>query len=68
MEKCNSCGKEDAEYEVFGTSKKICSECIGGFFTCPRCGRVFKQDDYTFGDAGNDFCAECSKKLKLESW
>ena len=53
MEKCNSCGKED---------EKICSECIGGFFTCPRCGRVFKQDDYTFGDAGNGFCAECSKK------
>lgn len=56
--KCKSCGNHGEYVHYDGTW--VCEECVGGYFTCPDCGRVFDMDDYENGDAGNGFCRECA--------
>ena len=53
MRKCDICGKNEAIYDVCGTNEKICDQCVGGFFTCPGCGNIYRQDDFENGDNGN---------------
>lgn len=36
----------------------VCDDCVGAYFTCPACGRVFDINDREHGDNGG-FCAEC---------
>lgn len=59
MAKCISCGKSGAMYE-HNNGGYVCEDCVGQYFTCPDCGKVFDRDDYQYGDAGNGFCAECA--------
>ena len=59
MAKCIKCGNEGARYEHF-KGGFVCDSCIGTYFTCPDCGRVFDNDDRVNGDAGNGFCADCA--------
>ena len=59
MSKCKSCGKENANY-IHYDGGKVCDKCVGDYFTCPDCGRVFEQDDYVNGDQGSGFCKDCS--------
>ncbi len=59
MAKCICCGKSGAEYQHY-KGGYVCDDCVGRYFTCPDCGRVFDADDYENGDAGNGFCAECA--------
>lgn len=61
--KCKSCG-ESATYAHFDGGW-ICDDCVGSYFTCPQCGRVFDRDDYQNADAGNGFCAECNIDMDL---
>lgn len=59
MSKCINCGKSNAS--VFHKNGGcVCDDCLGEFFNCPDCGRVFDMDDYQDGDAGNGFCAKCA--------
>lgn len=63
MRKCDVCKKNKAMYDVFGTNKKICSDCIGGFFVCPGCGTVYNQDDFENGDNLTGYCRRnCNNK------
>lgn len=59
MAKCIRCGKDGAYYKHYNGGM-VCGNCIGAYFTCPDCGRVFDEDDRVNGDAGNGFCVECS--------
>ncbi len=59
MEKCINCGENGAMYE-HNNGGYVCENCVGAYFTCPDCGKVFDLDDYQHGDAGNGFCAECA--------
>ena len=59
MAKCICCEMSGAQYEHFDGGY-VCDNCVGSYFTCPDCGRVFDRDDYVHGDAGNGFCAECA--------
>lgn len=59
MAKCIRCGKSGAEYEHYNGGY-VCEDCVGSFFTCPDCGRVFDADDFENGDAGNGFCSDCA--------
>lgn len=61
MAQCICCGKSGAEYIHFGGGY-VCESCVGEYFTCPDCGRVFDADDMTNGDAGNGFCADCASE------
>lgn len=56
--KCKSCGKH-GEY-IHYNGGWICDDCVGRYFTCPDCGRVFDAEDRVNGDAGNGFCRECA--------
>lgn len=56
--KCKRCGKHGSYFHFDGGW--VCDECVGYYFTCPDCGRVFDPDDQEHGDAGNGFCAECA--------
>ncbi len=59
MAKCNCCGSDKASYPHYDGGY-ICEACVGHYFSCPGCGRVFEQDDYEHGDAGNGYCSECA--------
>lgn len=61
MANCVKCGKAGAYHFLFAGGC-VCNACMGGYFTCPVCGRLFEQDDYENGDAGNGKCRECSAK------
>lgn len=54
MEKCISCGKSGAEHLHFNGGY-VCNSCVGKYFTCPNCGRLFDNDDYKHGDTEMDF-------------
>lgn len=60
MASCVKCGCKGAEYERY-EGGYVCDDCIGNYFTCPNCGRVFDADDYEHGDAGTGFCVECER-------
>lgn len=59
MAKCIRCGKDGADHEHFNGGY-VCDSCIGYYFTCPDCGRLFDNDDYEHADAGNGFCYQCA--------
>lgn len=59
MAKCKDCGKPNAEYFHYD-GDRLCSNCIGHYFTCPECGTLFDEDDFEHGDAGNGFCKDCA--------
>ena len=59
MAKCISCGKPGANHQHYDGGY-VCDDCIGQYFTCPDCGRLFDLDDYEHGDAGTGYCKECS--------
>lgn len=59
MSKCIICNNNLGEF-IFENGK-ICSKCIGNFFTCPKCGTIYAKDDFENGDAGNGFCVKCSQ-------
>lgn len=61
MAKCISCGNNDAKYIHF-SGGYVCEKCMGDYFTCPDCQRLFNPYDYEHGDAGTGFCVECSPK------
>ena len=62
MPKCKSCGKEVKHATMYEhiDGGYVCSECVGKYFTCPDCGRVFDMDDYENGDQSTGFCKNCS--------
>ena len=57
MAKCICCGKSGADYPHYNGGY-VCDNCIGMYFTCPACGRIFDINDREHGDNGG-FCAEC---------
>lgn len=59
MAKCICCGKSGAEYEHYNGGY-VCEKCVGAYFTCPDCGRLFDTDDFEHGDTGTGFCADCA--------
>ena len=59
--KCINCGGKDAKYQ-HSDGGMICDKCVGHYFTCPKCGVLFNNDDYEKGDAGNGFCVSCTRK------
>lgn len=59
MSKCKCCNKNDGLYQHFNGGK-ICEECVGSYFICPDCGRIFDQDDFENGDQATGFCKDCS--------
>lgn len=61
MATCINCGNPNAEHEHFNGGY-VCDSCIGEYFTCPDCGRLFDNSDYKNGDAGNGFCAKCASE------
>ena len=56
--KCKCCGGHGSYVHFDGGW--VCDECVGNYFTCPHCGRVFDRNDLEHGDAGNGFCMECA--------
>lgn len=58
MAKCICCGKTGADYPHYNGGY-VCDDCVGAYFTCPACGRVFDINDREHGDNGG-FCAECA--------
>ena len=60
MARCINCGNTGAEYQHYDGGY-VCESCVGSYFTCPDCGRVFDQDDYENGDAGTINLAEAKK-------
>jgi len=58
MEKCILCGSEPARHEHYNGGF-VCKLCIGNYFICPDCGRMFDRSDLEHADAGNGFCFEC---------
>lgn len=64
MKKCKVCGKDSRETTLYqhNDGGYVCKSCMGSFFICPDCGRLFNRDDYENGDQGNGFCKECSPK------
>lgn len=56
--KCKNCGEHGSCAHFDGGW--VCEKCLGFYFTCPDCGRVFDIDDREHGDAGNGFCVECA--------
>lgn len=56
--KCRNCGKHGTCVHFDGGW--VCDSCIGYYFTCPDCGRLFDTSDREHGDAGNGFCVECA--------
>lgn len=62
MEKCISCGKindQEAMCQHYDGGF-VCTGCIGTYFTCPDCGKLFDQNDRVNGDQGNGFCIDCA--------
>lgn len=62
MKKCKLCGKtlqSGNAYQHYDGGY-VCNDCIGHYFTCPDCGRLFDQDDFENGDQGTGFCIDCS--------
>lgn len=59
MDKCIECGKNNADIFHYNGGM-VCDNCVGNYFTCPDCGKVFDLDDYEHGDAGNGFCSDCA--------
>ncbi len=59
--KCRNCNKEKGIY-IHYDGGKVCDKCLGKYFTCPHCGRLFEQDDYENGDQGTGCCRECKEK------
>lgn len=64
MKKCISCGSKEAKYEHF-SGGFVCEHCMGDYFTCPKCGRLFDLEDRENGDAGSGFCTECTQEYGL---
>jgi len=60
MSSCKDCGEKKAQYFHYN-GMRICKNCIGNYFTCPSCGRLFDHDDYQHADAGTGKCVECEK-------
>lgn len=60
--KCKCCGKDGHHFHQFYDGGYVCEDCIGKYFVCPDCGRVFDKDDYAHGDTGTGFCIECASK------
>lgn len=59
MAKCICCGKQGAKYEHYNGGF-VCEKCVGQYFICPGCGRVFDADDFENGDTGTGFCVDCA--------
>ena len=57
--KCKNCNAPNAEYE-HNDGGFVCEKCVGEYFTCPDCGKVFDKDHYKNGDQGSGFCKKCS--------
>lgn len=45
MKQCVVCKSKDAKYPLVDGGR-VCDKCLGQFFTCPKCGRIFRKDDY----------------------
>ncbi len=61
MAKCRDCGKPNAMY-MHDDGSRVCENCLGQYFTCPRCGNLYDQEDRENGDSGDGFCVACSMK------
>ncbi len=59
MDRCKDCGTPDATYEIYGGGN-VCEACIGSYFTCPDCQKLYYRDDYEHGDSGSGFCSQCA--------
>ena len=57
--KCKNCNAPKAEFE-HKDGGFVCEKCVGEYFTCPDCGKVFNKDDFVNGDQETGFCTECS--------
>ena len=53
MAKCICCGKTGADYPHYNGGY-VCDDCVGAYFTCPACGRVFDINDREHGDNGGN--------------
>lgn len=61
MKQCVVCKEKTAKYPLVDGGW-VCDKCLGHFFTCPKCGRIFRKDDYEKGDAFNTgYCKNCSQ-------
>lgn len=59
--KCISCKDREGIFEHYDKGpNSVCKNCVGSYFTCPDCGRLFEQDDRVNGDQGNGFCIDCA--------
>lgn len=61
MHKCIECGKLIGKYRHFNGGY-VCEQCLGDYFTCPKCGMVYDIDDYDNGDGGDGNCVKCNKE------
>lgn len=58
MAKCIICKKSNANYFT-NNDEPICDNCIGEYFNCPDCGRIFLDWG---ADAGSGKCIDCEMK------
>lgn len=63
MAKCKMCGENTGEYEHFDGGK-VCEKCLGAYFTCPKCGILYDNDDFANGDQSG-FCKKCTDEYGL---
>ncbi len=59
MNRCKDCGAPDAKYTVQGGGL-VCENCVGSYFVCSSCAKLFYRDDYENGDAGRGLCTQCA--------
>ncbi|WP_306542967.1 hypothetical protein [Anaerotignum sp.] len=63
---CKSCGKTGHSFYQHYDGGYVCDACVGAYFTCPSCGKLYDMDDFEHGDAGTGKCVSCEQNSNDE--
>lgn len=63
---CKNCGEPGHHFHQHYDGGYVCDKCVGFYFTCPSCGKLYDKYDFEHGDAGGGKCVSCRDKSNVD--